>query len=211
MSTIILTLIGLITAAVHIAAEYSGNRRRIYIFKPMTTCLIIAIAVLSEQPPTPLYYGLIIAGLLFSLAGDVFLMLPSDQFIAGLVSFLLAHLLYIAAFLTDSGFATSWWYIPLLYGIVMYLILSPHIGQLRVPVVIYIVVILVMGWQAAGRWHTVANASSLRGMIGAVLFVISDTTLALNRFRKPFKHARALTMSSYYAAQWLLAMSITMA
>lgn len=211
MSTTVLTLIILITATVHIAAENSGNRRRIYIFKPLTTSLIIAIAVLAEQPPTPLYYGLIVAGLLLSLAGDVFLMLPSDQFIAGLVSFLIAHLLYIAAFLTDSGFAASWWYIPLLYGIIMYLILAPHISQVRIPVIIYIVVILVMGWQAAGRWHTTPNASSLRGMIGAILFVISDTTLALNRFRKPFKGARALTMSTYYAAQWLLAMSITMA
>ena len=59
---------------------------------------IILIAVQASFNNLSRYAGFILAGLVFSLAGDVFLMLPSDQFMAGLVSFLIAHLFYIAAF-----------------------------------------------------------------------------------------------------------------
>jgi iron(III) transport system permease protein len=87
-----------ISAFIHIRAEYRGPRRNVYIFKPLTTSLIILTALLlPDAVPAP-YKWLIIAGLLFSLGGDVFLMLPQDRFVFGLVSFLIAHLFYIAAF-----------------------------------------------------------------------------------------------------------------
>jgi uncharacterized membrane protein YhhN len=210
MLTGTLTVIALITAVIHVRAEYKGPPIQKYIFKPLTTSLIILIAVLSERGDSESSYRLlIIAGLLFSLAGDVFLMRPSDRFIAGLVSFLIAHVLYIAAFVTDAGVATFWWVIPfLIYGAIVYAFLAAHVGKLRVPVIIYMVAILIMAWQAAGRWYDMRETGRLLAFIGAVLFVISDSVLALNRFRQPFKAARALTMGTYYSAQWFIALSI---
>ncbi len=159
---------------------------------------------------TPPYQGLIIAGLIFSLAGDVFLMLPSDQFIAGLVSFLIAHIFYILAFVLDAGGAAVWWILPfLLYGAIIYSYLAPHVGKLRLPVIIYMLAILVMAWQALGRWLALGDMGGLLAFAGALLFVVSDSILALNRFRQPFRLARTLTMSTYYTAQWLIALSIS--
>ncbi len=206
----LLTVAALITAVIHVRAEYTGPPLQKYIFKPLTTSLIILIALLAEPAGVVApYKPLIVAGLLFSLAGDVFLMLPSDRFIAGLVSFLMAHLLYIAAFIADAGTAAAWWLLPLLaYGAVVYAYLAPHLGKMKLPVITYMVAILGMAWQAAGRWSAAPESGRLAAFIGAVLFVISDSVLAWNRFRTPFRAARALTMGTYYAAQWLIAMSV---
>ncbi|MGD8554822.1 MAG: lysoplasmalogenase [Anaerolineales bacterium] len=206
----LLTLLVVVFGGLTIRAEYLGPRLQVYIFKPLTTILILVIAVLVGRSSTSIYKYLIFAGLVFSLAGDVFLMLPSDQFIAGLVSFLIAQLLYIAAFTTGKGFSFNWLSaIPfLVYGIVIYVVLSPHLGSMRLPVIVYMLAILTMAWQGWERWSTLSEKAALLGFAGAALFVISDSILAINRFRGEFASARALTLTTYYAAQWLIALSI---
>jgi uncharacterized membrane protein YhhN len=72
-------------------------------------------------------------------------MLPSDRFIPGLVSFLFAHLFYIAAFTSGTGFGFSWRLLPCaVCGILIFSILAPYLGEMKLPVVVYVVVILVM-------------------------------------------------------------------
>lgn len=205
----LLSLLALAMASAHIRAEYQGPRWHIYLFKPLTTSTIILIAVLVEESVSRQYMVLIIAGLFFSLAGDIFLMLPSDQFVAGLLSFLIAHCLYIAAFVGDSGVAAAWWVIPFfIYAAIIYRSLEPQLGRLRAPVILYMAVISVMAWQAAGRWAKMQDGATFLAFLGAILFVISDSVLALNRFGRPFRAGRLLTLAPYYAAQWLIALSI---
>ena len=79
---------------------------------------------------------------------------------------------------------------------------------MKAPVLVYIVVILVMGWRAWERWAGVRHRSALLAFFGAVLFIISDSVLGINRYRGHFEIARALNLSTYYAAQWLIALSI---
>jgi uncharacterized membrane protein YhhN len=209
MLTAILTLLAILSAALHIRAEYHGPRVHVYLFKPLTMVFILLIAVQAGWPDVSRYKVAIIAGLLFSLAGDVFLMLPSDRFVAGLVSFLVAHLFYIAAFTSGTGFGFSWRLLPCaIYGILIFSILAPHLGKMKLPVVVYMVVILVMAWQAWERWHQTGQSTALLASLGAVLFVVSDSALAVNRFRGPYKMARVLTLSTYFAAQWLIALSV---
>jgi uncharacterized membrane protein YhhN len=98
MSMAIMSLLVLLSASLHIRAEYSGPRWQVYVFKPLTTTLIIILALMATEPVSPFYQAMIVIGLVFSLGGDIFLMLPSDRFIGGLVSFLIAHLFYIVAF-----------------------------------------------------------------------------------------------------------------
>jgi len=93
MLTAILTLLAILSASLHIRAEYYGPRYHVYLFKPLTMVFILLIVVQAGWPDFSLHKVAILAGLVCSLAGDVFLMLPSDRFVAGLVSFLLAHLL----------------------------------------------------------------------------------------------------------------------
>ena len=206
---IILTLLALSCAILTIRAEYLGPATHIYLFKPLTMAFIILMAVRVRFSHPSRYAGFILAGLIFSLAGDVFLMLPSDQFIAGLVSFLITHLFYIAAFTRDKRIRVSMSILPfMIYGVIMYAVLYPHLGTMRLPVAAYVVVILIMGWQACDRWTFSRDTFTLLAFLGAVVFIFSDSVLALNKFREHFETARALNLSTYFTAQWMIAISV---
>ena len=206
---ITLTYLAACCALLTIRAGYLGPASHIYIFKLLTMVFIILIAVRASFNNLSRYAGFILAGLVFSLAGDVFLMLPSDQFMAGLVSFLIAHLFYIAAFTVGKRINLSWSVVPfLIYGVIMYAVLHPYLGAMRLPVLAYVAVILIMGWQACNRWNFSRNTFTLLAFLGAVLFIFSDTVLALNKFREHFEAARALNLSTYFTAQWMIALSI---
>lgn len=210
MLTGALTSLMFVSAALHIRAEYAGARAGVYLFKPLTVLFIIVIALRSEPSA---YKHLIVAGLLFSLAGDIFLMLPSDRFIAGLASFLIAHLFYIAAFTIEGAMAGPSLLaaiILLAYGGLMLRLLLPSLGRMKVPVVIYMLVILLMVWQAANRFMSPETTTGLLALAGACLFAASDSLLALNRFRRPFRSAQFLILTTYYAAQWLIALSVAL-
>ena len=210
MLTITLTLLTVVSAFIHFRASSRGPRKQVYIFKPLTTLFILLNAVQLGWENPSLYKYAILAGLIFSLSGDVFLMLPSDRFLAGLFSFLIGHIGYIVAFTFETGFSFS--LLPLLpfalSGTVMFAILAPHTGKMKFPVSAYIMVILVMVWQACARWSQTGETGALLAFLGAVLFVISDSVLALDRFRGKFKAARLLTLVTYFSAQWLIALSL---
>jgi uncharacterized membrane protein YhhN len=190
-----------LSAVATVVCEEAGWRRGVYLFKPLTTVLILAFASLGGSDPA--YSRLICTGLVFSLVGDVFLMLPKDRFVAGLVSFLVAHLLYIAAFsLGGIGFAWAPAIVYALYAAVLLRILLPRVGALRVPVLVYALVLMAMAWLAAAG-HT----GGWLAAVGAALFVVSDSALAINRFVRPFPSPHTLVLPTYYAAQTLIAFS----
>ena len=149
------------------------------------------------------------AGLVFSLLGDVFLMLPSNRFTAGLASFLVAHLLYVVAFVRDAGFGAA----PL--ALVVLLLsagalvakLWPRLGRLRGPVLAYMAAIVTMAWQGSARWESVGQLGALFACVGAWLFVASDAALAWNRFGRPFAASPLVVLSTYFVGQLLLALS----
>lgn len=196
-----------VSAALAIVAAAWKRRTAFYVFKPLTTLLIIGL-VLMQLTADFVYTRLIVGGLVFSLAGDVLLMLPLDRFVAGLVAFLIAHLLYIAAFTSDGVRATWWLALPLAaYAAVLLRILLPRVPSgLKLPVVVYALVLLAMAWAAAER-----GAAGMPGGVfaaaGGVLFVASDSALAINRFARQFRGADAVVLGTYYAAQTLIALS----
>lgn len=204
------SLLALVSAALLLRAEYAGARRQVYLFKPLTTALIVALALAAPSPVSSFYQSAVVLGLLFSLAGDVFLMLPSDRFVAGLASFLVAHLCYIAAFQSVAGPSFSFLaLVPfMLFGGVLLRVLWPHLGRLRGAVLLYAAGLLVMGWQAAELHLTLATTGTLLALVGATLFVVSDSVLAFNRFVRPFHAAQAVVLSTYFVAQWMIALSV---
>jgi uncharacterized membrane protein YhhN len=207
-TTLMLTLLAIIFAAIQIRAEYCGPYRNIYIFKPLVMVCIVLIAVLG-QTTTPLYKILIIAGLLCSMAGDTLLMPPWNRFVAGLIAFLVAHLLYIAAFTSQIAIMIWWPLVPLaIFGIIIYGFLAPSLGKMKVPVLAYVIVILVMAWLGWVFWLQSNNFNAFLAFAGAIFFVISDSILATNRFRMQFKPGRLLNLATYFIAQWLIAISV---
>ena len=211
MLTTLLSVLALGSALLTIRAEYSGPRQLVYTFKPLTTVLILLIALQPGQAAPPFYRYAIVAGLGCSLAGDVFLMLPADRFVAGLVSFLVAHLGYIAAFSLGVSLSSGIWSLaPLLaYVVIMYRVLSPRLGKMRTPVLVYELVIVTMAWRATARWAATREVGALLALVGAILFVISDSALAINRFVGKYKAAQALVLGTYFCAQWLIALSVS--
>jgi uncharacterized membrane protein YhhN len=65
-----------------------------------------------------------------------------------------------------------------------------------------------MGWQAAEQHLALHTAGTLAALVGAVLFVVSDSLLAFNRFVRPFRMAQPAVLSTYFFAQWLIARSV---
>lgn len=209
--------VALIAAAVCVSilavrAHYLGEagRWQVYLFKPLATLLILCVVLTTGDRFFHPYSLLLAAGLLFSTAGDVFLMLPKDRFIAGLVSFLVAHLCYIAAFSNDAAFGTGLvWWLPFFAagGAVVMSLWAKLPSALRWPVLAYVLVIATMAGQATGRWLFLGDSAALYSAVGAGLFVVSDAVLAIDRFGWPFHAARGITLTTYYAAQLLIAQS----
>ncbi len=200
------------SAALAVRGHYGGpGRMLVYVFKPLTTVLILAIALWPGKAASDRYAAAVALGLAFSLAGDVFLMLRSDRFREGLASFLVAHLCYIAAFTAGTGLAAD--PVPVMafgtLGLVLLRLLWPGVPpRLRVPVTLYVVVILAMAIQATGRAGRLRDIPSMLAAVGATLFVASDALLAWDRFRAPFRSSRGTVLSTYFVAQWLIALSV---
>ncbi len=210
ISTIILTLVALSSAAVTIWADDKQRWTLVYICRPLAMIAIVLLAAGAEPPAVPFYKYGIMAGLACSLVGDIFMMLRPKRFTEGLASFLVAQLFYIAAFLAGLRLQFSLWpLLPLiLYAFIMLRILYPRLGKMKIPVIIYVVMIMTMARLALERYLQVRDVKTLLILIGALLFVISDSLLAYNRFARPIRHAQFFILSSYFAAQWLIAMSI---
>ena len=194
----------------HLRAESRGQRQRVYRFKPLTTSLLLLLAVLLTSEHGARYQLAIVIGLVCSLIGDTFLMLPRDRFVPGLASFLLAHVAYLVAFTADVPLGTAL-ALPLLAAAVPLLwLLWPSLGALRLPVLVYAATILLMVWRAWSRSWTRLTPGSMFAAMGATLFMASDAILALDRFHRPLRQAQSLIMTSYVAAQALIALSVGM-
>jgi uncharacterized membrane protein YhhN len=181
-----------------------------YVTKPLATALIIAVAAAATAPVPAAYKGLILAGLVFSLLGDVALMFPDKWFQAGLVAFLAAQVLYILAFKPQSGHSVPpLTFLPfVLYGLLMYFLLAPHLGPLKVPVLVYVAAITLMAGFAAARYVDRGGAKPLLAFAGAILFLISDSVLAYDRFARKVPGARVVVLGTYFPAQLLIALSV---
>lgn len=166
-------------------------------------------------------YGTLIGyGLAFSALGDIALEISSTDamyFMAGLAAFLVAHLFYIKAFWVGCmDFHFSAVAFNLAYYVAIMNKLLPHIVQnepeLKVPVIVYGVVICLMGATAITRAHSyhlgISHKSKLFAALGAIMFVVSDTILATDKFvTPPIAHAKWYVMVTYYIAQTFIAAS----
>jgi len=212
MTTIqlVLSLVAVFSAGLAIYAKFRGPKRLEYIGKPLAMAAIIGIALSDDDPISASYQILIVLGLIASLVGDVLLMLPANRLMQGLFSFLIAHVFYAAAFTFEGNGAAPIWYIApfVLYGAVVLWRLWPDLGSMRIAVLIYVATILFMAWQAANRWIETEDEGAFLALMGAYLFVMSDSALAVERFKGRFRAAPFWVLSTYFAAQLLIAMSV---
>ncbi len=192
-------------------ASRRDDHRLVLCFKTPLSALFVLTALLQPHP-LPLYFYLVLAGLGLGLAGDVLLALPSDSaFRAGLFAFLLGHLAYVPAFASLAG--TGHWFSPwlLVFPLVSlgaFLWLRPRLGNMLVPVIMYIVVITAMTLAAGAAFSALSWPGNWCVLAGAVAFYLSDLLVARDRFAAPGFTNRLLGLPLYYAGQFLIAFSV---
>jgi uncharacterized membrane protein YhhN len=175
---------GLIAAVLFIASVGKDIVWLRVILKAMPlVCLIGWVLTMRRDR----YATLILAGLIFSLAGDVLLEISDDLFVPGLIAFLIGHAWYIAAFLTSApALRPRRALIFAAWVIAAYLLLLPNLKDMALPVAAYVIVIGAMMWRASARVGVGRDArippDQWAALIGAILFGLSDTLLALNKF-----------------------------
>jgi uncharacterized membrane protein YhhN len=191
------------------ASDDSPWRWLHYLTKPTATLLLLVV-VLRTISETPSAYAWAVAiGLVFAAAGDVFLMLPGDYFLAGLVCFLLTHCATRdARFAASKGIFAAFALVALAVVGGLWTSLPE---EMRIPVIIYALALGAMAAQAISRARQLSatpRATAARlAAYGGLLFLISDSILAYGRFRFAIPFNPLWVLGTYYAAQWFFARS----
>ena len=155
-----------------------------------------------------------ILALVFSLLGDVLLMFvdaSANFFIGGLISFLLAHIFYVLVFLKKKNSTNNilpFSIILLVYACGIFYLLIDGLGDLLIPVILYMLVILLMGIMAFLRRGSVPKNSFILVFLGALFFITSDSLLALNKFYQPLPLSNLSIMTTYAIAQLFIVSGI---
>ncbi|MCX7547259.1 lysoplasmalogenase [Xanthomarina sp. F1114] len=150
---------------------------------------------------------MIFLALIFSLIGDILLMfvsLSANYFIGGLVAFLTAHIFYVLIFLKQRNPSKNGLFfigLMLAYGAILFYFLKDGLGDMLIPVIVYMLVILSMATTAFLREGKVVKNNYILVFTGAILFMISDSILALNKFYQPLPFTNFSIMFTYAFAQ----------
>jgi len=172
-----------------------------WIIKLLPMLLLIVFSIKQVKSKKQLLF---VGGLIFSTLGDFLLAYNGVHwFIYGLAAFLLAHLFYLYSFLPIEDKNRFGVALYIFYGIVMLTVLFPKLGNLEMPVLLYMIVLLSMGVS------TLLSKQSNRWLIlGGISFVISDSLLGMNKFHTQFAYSHLLIIVSYYFAQFALVKGI---
>lgn len=210
MKKVVLILFILSGLAV-LVSEFTGISWMYTIGKPLIMISLLSYYMLAVEPFNR--SRALILAMMLSLAGDVLLM-NEAYFIGGLIAFLAAHVFYIFAYRQHRreesehallGLQRVRLAFPIiLAGTGLVVVLYPVLGDLRLPVIIYASVLSFMAINALFRHGRTSTGSFWMVFGGAVLFMISDSILAVNKFLEPVQHAGFLIMSTYILAQYLI-------
>lgn len=190
-------------AALATTSQVLGWLELYQMFKPlaMLTLMFIGWSALGMSTPTKTW---LVRALGLSWVGDVLLLYPS-MFLPGLVAFLAAHVCYILMLSQDAPWLHSRRALAmsLSAAALMFVVLDQNglPSELRVPVAAYVLVIATMAAQAWGRAQHLRDAASRLVGWGSVLFMLSDSLLALDKFVSPLPEAGLWVLGSYYLAQ----------
>lgn len=185
------------------------------ICKPALLITLLLYYFFSQRTANQRLSPALVMALLFSLGGDVFLMGSGEKhFILGLASFLTAHIFYIFTLRqyrfeddTDAlhGVQQIRFAFPIiLYGTGLVVILYPHLDEMKLPVLVYALVLTVMVLYALFRFGRTSTPSFVMVFGGAILFMISDSLLAVSKFIEPVTLSGFWIMSTYISAQFLI-------
>lgn len=198
MKSKISQIILVIVFAIDLFLIFTNKIELRFFTKPLLIPILILMyfsRVKSEKTQLNLFF---ISGLVLSFFGDLFLLFKWG-FLPGLGSFLVAHLFYIISFKKklQKPISEFWPIILSIYASILLVFLFPFLKEMKIPVTIYAIVIATMMYNAI-------KTHNRNLIIGALLFLISDTLLSINLFLKPLLILNLMVMITYIAAQWFL-------
>ncbi|MEN8856858.1 MAG: lysoplasmalogenase [Flavobacteriaceae bacterium] len=195
----------LLVSVADIYAIVDGNQEIEMIAKPLITTSLVILYLLSVSKPNFWY----VSALLFAFWGDVLLLFPDQFFVFGLASFLLAHVLLITVssrFLQQVSklriLVHSLPFVVIL-AVLLYLI-YPNLEELLIPVIIYGIVISVFGVVAFLVYTNDKSIANSWLFLGALIFILSDSILAINKFSQSSEFLGIAIMITYIIAQYLI-------
>jgi uncharacterized membrane protein YhhN len=204
---------------IEIYAESSGNETLKYIVKPFLMPVLVLLYLSGMTGPVSLRDKLMVAAFTFSWVGDIALMIPGGReqfFLIGLVAFLITHILYIVSFTMVADRSAEpvlkhkiWMVIPLAaYLAALLAVVFPVVdAPMKVPVAVYSTVIGTMAIFALNRYKRVNDSSFALVFGGALLFMFSDSLIAVNKFlcHGTLFMGGILIMALYIAGQYFIA------
>ncbi len=200
----VILIIDSILELIFVKQNYMKGR---FVTKTLLMPLVICIYLTAAS--TVNY--MIITALVFGFIGDVLLLGPDGNtgfFKAGLASFLAGHISYICAFISSGGplsgipFYYYLFIIPFILGFLFFnMRLGNKLGNLKTPVMIYAMIILVMSFTSLARGHYIDGPGFWCPFAGSLFFLLSDYLIAHNIFTKKSGGSSALIMSTYILAQ----------
>lgn len=196
----------LLFGAANVAAVHGHRKKAERLTKPFLMPLLLLFYLLSAPKPDVFIFS----ALIFGFLGDVFLLGKSGLFTAGVLSFLLGHICYIFAFLktVNIGEISLPYSLPalpyLLFGVLFFRKLLPYLKKDQVQAVLYLTCILGMSFAALLRISNVGGLSFLLPYVGSLLFILSDSVLAVEIYRGPVRHGEVLVMTTYLCAEAMI-------
>lgn len=198
-----------------VAVAISAERLQ-WVFKSLIMLVLGAYYYTQSTQPISLTKS-VMAAIVFSWIGDISLMFQGKNelyFMVGLGAFLIAHICYVMAYSQHiekkegaglHGIQKFRFSLPIvLAGTGLITILYAHLGVFKIPVAVYAIVLMVMTLQALFRYGYTNTVSFWFVFVGAILFMISDSMIAVNKFLVPFELAGLAIMSTYILAQFLI-------
>ena len=207
-------------ATAEIIGTHIGCLPLIFATKPLLmVTLFVWFYLQTKESANSKFRKYLLLSIVFAFGGDTFLMfLPFDEifFLLGLGSFLIGQLFYVFAFSNSIVHSKKPFNKPLgialliiflgYYGILMFS-LYPYLEDFLIPVLVYGIAVCAMGGSAGWRLNKVSRQSFTLVFVGAMLFVLSDTIIAVNQFlyKGNLLNAQVFIMITYVLAQYLIA------
>ncbi len=214
MRNIFISVLYWIVGFVHLFFVYRHGEYPLWEFytkAAIIPILLFTCFAVKNRKNHPVGIPLVLA-LVFSWIGDL-LLTKEDFFIYGLSAFFIAHCFYIVSFM-KSNFenhevplikkAPIFMFVFVIFGGLMFMYLRPNLGEMILPVMAYMAILIGMNIAALNRYKKVNDRSFWLVMLGALLFLISDSIIAINKFDHLINNAGVYIMFTYLLAQYLI-------
>lgn len=205
----IATLVFLIVAIADLYAVITQNKTIEMIFKPLLMTALAVVYLVSVKKPN----FWLLSALFFSFWGDVFLLDKANFFVFGLASFLVAHIVYIKI---SSGYVKKSSVSKIIVAAIPFIVLFAgllslifdNLGEMLLPVLVYGVAISTFGTLALLNYQQEKSTANTWLLLGAVLFIASDSLIALNNFYTPKRLFDISIISLYVVSQYLIVRAV---